>query len=247
MPVFFLSPDCIVPPIVTITGEPLTHIRDSLRMAAGEHLLVADGQGRRYRTEITAVTKQALAARILETLPAPNIATPSLVLAPALLKGEKMDWVIQKGTELGVAAFVPLQCRHSMVQPRPDRIESQTARWQRIALEAAQQSEQWLVPTMRLPQSMERFSGTVPRTSLGLILVERRETATNLSNIALPTSAHHRITLLVGPEGGWAKEETAEAEKCGLIPVTMGPAVLRAETAAIVAVGILQHRLGRLG
>jgi 16S rRNA (uracil1498-N3)-methyltransferase len=247
MPVFFLPPDFIVPPIVTITGELLTHIRNSLRMTAGETLFVADGQGRRYRTEITAVTKQAVVARILETVHAPMAQAPSLFLAPALLKGEKMDWVIQKASELGVAAMTPLQCRHSLVQPKLDRIQSQTARWQRIALEAAQQSEQWLVPTVMPPQAMERYTGTVPASSLGLILMERRETAMNLSNIALPASAQHHVTLLIGPEGGWAKEETAEAEKCGLIPVTMGPAILRAETAAIVAVGILQHRLGRLG
>lgn len=247
MPVFFLPPDLITPPIVTITGELLTHVRDSLRMTVGERLLIADGQGRRYRTEVTAVTKQAVVARILETVTAPVAQAPSLTLAQALLKGEKMDWVIQKATELGVATIVPLRCRHSMVQPKPDRIESQTARWQRIALEAAQQSEQWLVPTVMPPQTMERFSTTVPTSALRLILMERRETAMNLSTIDLPASPQDSITLLIGPEGGWATEETAEAETRGLVPVTLGPAILRAETAAIVAVGILQHRLGRLG
>ena len=247
MPVFFLPQDCIVPPVVRITGELLTHIRNSLRMAVGESLSVGDGQGRRYRTEITAVTKQAIVARILETVPAPVAPGPSLILAPALLKGEKMDWVIQKATELGVAAIVPLQCRHSMVQPRPDRIESQTARWQRIALEAAQQYEQWVVPSIKAPQTMECVTRMGTASSLGLMLMERRETAINLSNVALLASAQQDIILLIGPEGGWAKEETDQAEQCGLIPVTMGSAILRAETAAIVAVGILQHRLGRLG
>jgi 16S rRNA (uracil1498-N3)-methyltransferase len=247
MPVFFLPPDLITPPIVTITGELLTHIRDSLRMTVGERLLIADGQGRRYCTEVTAVAKQAVVARILEAVPAPVALAPSLTLAQALLKGEKMDWVIQKATELGVASIVPLQCRHSMVQPKPDRIEGQTARWQRIALEAAQQSEQWLVPTVMPPQTMERFSNSVPASALRLILMERRETAMNLSAIALPASPQDSITLFIGPEGGWAREETAEAETRGLVPITLGPAILRAETAAVVAVGILQHRLGRLG
>ncbi len=247
MPVFFLPPDLITPPIVTITGELLTHVRDSLRMTVGEPLLIADGQGRRYRTEVTAVTKQAVVARILEAVPAPVAQAPSLTLAQALLKGEKMDWVIQKATELGVAAIVPLQCRHSMVQPKPDRIGSQTARWQRIALEAAQQSEQWLVPTVMPPLTMERFFNSIEVSSLHLILMERRETAMNLSTTDLPASRQDSITLSIGPEGGWAREETAEAEKRGVVPITLGPAILRAETAAIVAVGILQHRLGRLG
>lgn len=247
MPVFFLPAHLITPPLVTITGELLTHVRNSLRMTAGEALLIGDGQGCRYRAEITAVTKQAVTARILETLLAPPSQAPVLTLGQALLKGEKMDWVIQKATELGIGTIVPLQCRHSMVQPKADRIEGQTARWQRIALEAAQQSEQWRVATVMPPQGVERYAKEVDARSLRLILMERRETCINLSKIALPTSPEDSITVLVGPEGGWAREEIAEAEKAGFVPITLGPTILRAETAAIVTVGILQHRLGRLG
>lgn len=216
-------------------------------MTEGEPLLIGDGQERRYRTEITDVGKQAVTARIIETLAAPPATVPSLVLGQALLKGEKMDWVIQKTTELGVATIIPLQCRHSMVQPKADRIESQTARWRRIALEAAQQSEQWQVPTVEPPQEAKRLVRNVSPLSVRLILMERRESGTTLSAVELPTSPQDSITVLVGPEGGWAKEETAQAEEAGCIPITLGPNILRAETAGIVAVSILQHRLGRLG
>jgi 16S rRNA (uracil1498-N3)-methyltransferase len=247
MSVFFLPARLITPPTATIVGELLTHLRDSLRVQIGEELLLSDGTERRYRAEVTVVTKQAITATIRETLLPPPATTPSLVLGQALLKGEKMDWIIQKTTELGVGTIVPLQCRHSLVQPKPDRIASQIARWQRIALEAAQQSEQWHIPPVTPPQGAEQFTREVSATSLRLILMERRETGTTFSAIKLPSSPRENITVLVGPEGGWAREEVAEAEKAGFVPITLGPTILRAETAALMAVGLLQHRLGRLG
>lgn len=246
MPLFFLPPEAITPPTISITGQLLTHVRDSLRMKVGDRLLVGDGEGRRYQAEVSAVAKAAVTARILDTLLQPPRQLPSLVLAQALLKGDKMDLVIQKTTELGVSSIVPLQTRYAVVQPRLDRLDTQTARWQRIALEAAQQSEQWMVPEVMSPQPMLRYVGK-DSGSLRLMLTERRETSVNLRKITLPDSPAGIITLMVGPEGGWAPEELLEAEKAGFVPITLGPNILRAETAAIVAIGILQHRLGALG
>jgi 16S rRNA (uracil1498-N3)-methyltransferase len=246
MPVFFLPVQFITPPTVTIVGDLLIHLRDSLRVRTGEELLIGDGSGQRFRTEVMAVTKQAITAVILEMMSAPAQA-PSFVLGQALLKGEKMDWVIQKATELGVRTIMPLQCRHSQVQPKPGRIENQTARWQRIALEAAQQSEQWHIPTIMPPQEMARFVQEMSTGGTRLILMERRERGANFSALELPSSTQDTITMLVGPEGGWAREEIVAAEKAGFVPMTLGPSILRAETAAIVSIGILQYRLGRLG
>lgn len=246
MPLFFLPPAAITPPTISITGQLLTHVRDSLRMKIGERFLVGDGEGRRHQAEVTAVTKAAITARIHETILQPPRQLPSLILAQALLKGDKMDWVIQKATELGVTAIAPLQTRHAVVQPRPDRVGTQTARWQRIALEAAQQSEQWAVPAVMNPQPVLRYART-QSGSLCLMLTERKEQSANLREITLPSSPSAGITLMIGPEGGWAPEEVAEAEKAGVTPITLGPKILRAETAAIVAIGILQHRLGALG
>jgi 16S rRNA (uracil1498-N3)-methyltransferase len=134
MPVFFLPPQGITPPTVSVTGELLTHLRDSLRIEVGETILVADGKDRRYRIEITASTKQSMTGRVIDVIPRPCRRAPSLILGQALLKGEKMDWVIQKTTELGVQTIIPIQSRQSIVQLKADRIEPQTARWHRIAL-----------------------------------------------------------------------------------------------------------------
>jgi 16S rRNA (uracil1498-N3)-methyltransferase len=247
MPVFFVPPQCITPPTVSLTGELFAHLRDSLRIEVGETILVADDEDRRYRTEITAITKQSMTGRVIDVIPRFSRRVPSLILGQALVKGEKMDWVIQKTTELGVHTIIPIQSRQSIVQLKADRIQAQTARWQRIALEAAQQSEQWRVPTIASPLSFPSCMTQMAAHSLALILTERRDEISTLASIALPASSGASILVLVGPEGGWREEEVATAEKAGCIPITLGPKILRAETAAMLAIGILQYRLGELG
>lgn len=247
MPVFFLSPQSITPPTVSVTGELLTHLRDSLRIEAGETLLVADGRERRYRVEIASVTKSSVTGRIIDVFVRPPKRAPALVLGQALLKGEKMDWVIQKATELGVHSIVPVQTRHSIVKLKADRVEAQITRWRRIALEAAQQSEQWHVPAIETPQSWSSSVSAAQAHHLILILAERRDGIRSLASVDLPASSQTSLLVAVGPEGGWTQEELETAEAAGAIPITLGPRILRAETAAVTAIGILQHRLGELG
>ncbi|ULA62544.1 MAG: Ribosomal RNA small subunit methyltransferase E [Nitrospira sp.] len=245
MPVFFLPPAAITPPSITVPPSLQTHLRDSLRLEIGEQIWVCDEQGSRYLMELTRVTKQELTGRILSTSQEPARTAPRLRLAQALLKGEKMDWVIQKATELGVSEIVPLQSRHTIVQLRPERLDAQLARWQRIALEAAQQSEQWHRPVIAQPHTLTAWLATHPAPTLSLILTERQN-GQSLRTLTLPTGNTESVSILIGPEGGWSKEETAQAEQAGATFITLGPQILRAETAAIVAVGILQSHLGAL-
>jgi len=246
MPVFFLPPDAITPPSITVPPSLQAHLRDSLRLELGEQIWVCDGQGTRYLMELTRVTKQELAGRILSTSQEPPRTAPRLTIGQAVLKGEKMDWVIQKATELGVSEIIPLQSRHTIVQLRPERLDAQLARWQRIALEAAQQSEQWHVPVIARPQSLADCLEHSPAPGLSLMLTERLE-GQSLRTIPLPAGNEGSVVALIGPEGGWAKEEVAQAEQSGCKLITLGPHILRAETAAIVTVGILQSRAGLLG
>lgn len=246
MPVFFVSPACIVPPAVSITGELLVHLRDSLRVAVGDTVWFCDNAGRRYRAHITALTKHAMTGRIIETLDRPPQSTPPLILAQALLKGEKMDWVIQKAAELGARTIVPIQSRHSIVQLKPERIEAQLARWQRIALEAAQQSEQWTLPTIAPPASLTALLAGCEPGMTTLLLAERQH-GKSLRTVELPSDSTGSVLVLIGPEGGWSKEEIELAARAGCDIMTLGQHILRAETAAVAAVSILQSRLGNLG
>jgi 16S rRNA (uracil1498-N3)-methyltransferase len=245
MPTFFLASEAIVPPTVHITGPLLNHLRQSLRLQPGDVLTVTDDRGTRYRTEIMEVTSRALIGRILETTSAPVGTSPSIVLAQALLKGEKMDWVIQKATELGIERIVPVAAAHSVVRLRADRIEHQLARWQRISLEAAQQSERWSVPAINEPVTVAELLDRSKAATSKLLLAERSHGA-SLTTVPLP-GVGDEIWLLVGPEGGWDDEELRQVVQDGYSAVTLGSRILRAETAAIATISVLQSRLGELG
>ncbi|MDF0666592.1 MAG: RsmE family RNA methyltransferase [Nitrospira sp.] len=246
MPVFFVPPECMSRQAISATGEVLVHLRDSLRIRVGEIVLFGDGVSHHYRTEITAVTKQHLTGRIIETITQPAPISPFLILGQALLKGEKMDWVIQKATELGMDELVPMESRHSVVQLKADRVGHQLARWRRIALEAAQQSEQWRVPTISPTGSLAALLAGRETSTITLMLVERREGKT-LQTVELPQDVTGSLLVLIGPEGGWSKEEVQIAEEAKVVPITLGRQILRAETAAVAAISILQARLGKLG
>ncbi len=244
MPTFFVASEVIVPPTIRITGSLLHHLRDSLRLQPGERLTLTDDRGRRYRTEIAEVTSAALTGRILETLSAPPKTSPTIVLGQSLLKGEKMDWVIQKATELGVDRIAPIVSTHSVVRPRADRIRQQLARWQRIALEAAQQSERWSVPTIDEPVMISKLLTRSTSAASKIVLAER-SSGTSLTTVALP-AMQDELWLLIGPEGGWDGDELSQVLEHGYRAVTLGPRILRAETAAIAAISVLQSRLGGL-
>jgi 16S rRNA (uracil1498-N3)-methyltransferase len=245
MPVFFVLPQCITPPTLSITGNLLSHLRDSLRITIGETLWFGDGQGTRYHTEITDVSKRAVTGHILETVQEPLRRAPRLILGQSLLKGEKMDWVIQKITELSVSEIVPIESRHSVVHLKADRVDHQLARWQRIALEAAQQSEQWRVPTMAPPRSLAALLTNCATGTITLMLAERQG-GKSLQTVELPQDVTSSVLVLIGPEGGWGKEEVEIAEQAKVVPITLGQQILRSETAAIAAISILQSRLGLL-
>jgi 16S rRNA (uracil1498-N3)-methyltransferase len=244
MPIFFVGADAIVPPTLRITDPLLRHLRQSLRLQPGEILTVTDDCGRRYRTEVRDVTSRLLSAHILETTTAPPKTGPSIVLAQALLKGEKMDWIIQKATELGVDRIAPVLATHGVVRPRAERVEHQRGRWQRIALEAAQQCERWFVPGIDEPVSVAELLDR-SKTAASKIMLAERSAGSALT--AVPLSGTGDVWLLIGPEGGWNEEEVTQSLQNGFTPVTLGPRILRAETAAIAAISILQSRLGGLG
>jgi 16S rRNA (uracil1498-N3)-methyltransferase len=246
MPVLFVPPQCIAPPTISITGDLLIHLRGSLRVSIGETLWFGNGEGARYHAEVTQVSKREVTGRILETIQEPPRRIPRLILGQSLLKGEKMDWVIQKATELGVSEIVLLESRHSVVQLKADRVDHQLARWQRIALEAAQQSEQWRTPTIASPQSIASLLKNCEASAVPLMLTERRF-GKSLQTVALPQNVSSSVLVLIGPEGGWSKEEKEVAQQAGVEMITLGQHILRSETAAMATVSILQSRLGGLG
>jgi 16S rRNA (uracil1498-N3)-methyltransferase len=246
MPVFFITADQIQNGAVTIAGDLLNHLRASLRVRAGERIWAGDEHRRRYLIEVARIDRRSMRGNVVEqhTGPAPSAAR--ILVGQAILKGERMDWAIQKTTELGAAGIIPLVTEQTVVRPKQARITAQQARWQRIALEAAQQSERWDVPTVGTPCTAMTFFSTPNLATLKLILSER-EAGQSLRSVPLPSSPGDTIVLAIGPEGGWRDEELAQACANSFLPVTLGTRILRGETAALAALSIVQSRLGDLG
>ena len=245
MPAFFIPSSDIHGTEITLTGDLCHHLRASLRVKPGECLWLTDEQRRRYRVEVMEVAQQRMTVRVLDQQEGPAETGPTVLLAQALLKGDHMDWVVQKASELGVRTIQPLIAQHGVVRPQTGRIATQVSRWQRIATEAAQQSEQWQPPLLLDPLDSRRFFSQAA-TTCALILAERRE-AVALSNVPLPALSTESVALVIGPEGGWAEEELSLALAQGYQTVSLGAHILRADTAAVTALSIVQSRLGRLG
>jgi len=219
---------------VRIVGPELRHLR-TLRLGAGERLLVFDEAGEEHEVRLERVGGHAADAVVVATHRPARESALDLTLAPALLKGVKMDLVVEKATELGVRRITPIVSRYALGPGT--RID----RWRRIALAAAKQSGRTAVPAVDSPVPLGEL---VRRPSSGLRLIAW-EGERDVPLASLPPRAE-TIVIAVGPEGGFAESEVDEARANGFRTVTLAPRVLRAETAAITAVALCLHRWGDL-
>jgi 16S rRNA (uracil1498-N3)-methyltransferase len=224
-------------PRIRITGGELRHLR-TLRLGRGERLVVFDERGDEHEVRLERVGGYAAEAIILATHHPVRESSLDLTLAPALLKGAKMDLVVEKATELGVRRIVPVVSRYAIVQDAPpDRL----GRWRRIALAATKQCGRTSAPAVEPPVPFEELVRRA-RPGLGVIAWEG-ERETSLASLPGDVAA---VSVLVGPEGGFADDEVAAATAHGFITFTLAPRILRAETAALAAVTLCQHRWGDL-
>lgn len=246
MPIFFISSTEIQGSIISLSPPLSLHLSKSLRVQPGQSIVLGDEQRRRHYATVRRIEKGELVAEIQETQYGPDLEVPPIILGQSVLKGEKMSSVVQKATELGVSSLVPLLSERVIPRLSSAPAQRHQERWQRIALEAAQQSERWEVPRIGSVQSIEDFCGGMSSKDFSLILVER-EPGTSLYSIPLPSQWEGSLSLLVGPEGGWTEAELIETEKKGFQKVSLGERILRSETATMAALSILQARLGHLG
>lgn len=241
MPVFFIHSTDVGDGVVNITDPLLSHISKSLRAKLGDSLFFNDNQGHRYHTTVVQITKHSLQAKIQQVEDSPLSTRPPLILAQALLKGEKMGWVIQKATELGVSAIVPLITDRVILKLSGKQGETHHGRWMRIALEAAQQSERWTLPTILPRQTFQQFL-EAPRQDQVIFMAEREEGPSLLTIPCSTEKPGSGVTVIIGPEGGWSAEELEAAQSHKWAFASFGKEILRAETASLAALAILQAR-----
>lgn len=245
---FFAPPEHFRAEKVRLAGEEAHHLRRVLRLGPGAQVYVFDGQGREYQVEIEGWEGDAVLGRILaEVTPVPE-APLELTLAQGLAKGDKLELVIQKATEIGVQAVVPLHTGRSVVRPS-GRDGERAARWERVAREAAKQCRRARVPRVEpitpLPALGERFH---EYDAVLLLWEEERTRRLKEALHELRTQGTcRRLLILIGPEGGFLPAEVELAVAGGALPVSLGPRILRTETAGLVAASIVLYELGDLG
>ncbi len=209
-----------------------------MRLRAGDSITVFDGLGRSAAATVEAVSKHQIELQLGEPKQIPLL-KPEIILAQAVPKGKNMDLIVQKAVELGVAAIQPLITRRTVVQVGEDDADRKSAKWQRVALEACKQCGQDLIPRVEPAKSFQEW---LPEAKGGLgIVASLYPGARPLREILGAAGMPERVTLLIGPEGDFTPEEVAAVIAAGYQAATLGPIVLRAETAAFFGISALRY------
>jgi 16S rRNA (uracil1498-N3)-methyltransferase len=217
-----------------ISGDDARHLTRVLRVEAGQRYEISDNRNV-YLAEVETARKEHVSFRTIEKLGAPA-PTVRLVLCAALIKFDHFEWMIEKATELGVSEIVPVETirsEHGLERAAHKRVE----RWRRIALEASQQSRRAVLPEVSEPEPLRV---TLMREATHRFALDENP-ATRPLNAALPAvrDPQDSVALLIGPEGGWTDEERAQFSTAAWTPVSLGPLILRAETAALATLAIV--------
>lgn len=242
---FFVEPGNINKDSVLITGENIKHIKNVLRLSAGDEIMVSDGQGTDYRVRISRFDSNGISAVIVEKF-RNNTEPPIWVtLYQGIPKSDKMDFIIQKCIELGIARIVPVMTERTIVRfSSHDDIEKKVSRWKKISEEASKQCNRGIIPDVAMPIFFEEAVRESSGYQLSIMPYEN-ERKNRLASI-IKKCNFKKISVFIGPEGGFSDKEAAIALEKGIIPVTLGPRILRTETAGMAVLSIIMYELGDL-
>ena len=251
---------------VTISGEDHRYLTRVLRLAPGDRVMLFDGRGAEADAELARIGPRDAELRLIARRAAASSKRgPALILLQALARGEKMDFVMQKATELGADRIIPVATARAVPHLEAQRSESRHARWEKIAREAARQCGRADVPAIDPVADFVQAVSDLPEGALKLLFYEaaRAQSLKAALNAALkaaleaaleaalpaalPSSAPAAVAIAIGPEGGFTDEEAAAAEAAGFVAVGLGPRILRTETAALAALAILDFVFGDPG
>jgi 16S rRNA (uracil1498-N3)-methyltransferase len=231
--------------LLKIEGDEVKHIRKVLRLKAGDEILAFDGLGKEFEGTIVEEGRSSVMVKIQSIFSSKGDSTLEVTLAQSLLKGEKMDYLIQKATELGVKEIIPFFSSRSVPLLEKSRRLKRHHRWEKIAIEASKQCGRGVVPKI---ESLQDYSGMLRAAStdhLRLILWERD--GIKLKEALERSGEKTKIFFVIGPEGGFSQDEVDKAKRAGFVAVTLGKRILRAETASLCLLSILQYEWGDMG
>ena len=224
----------------TLPEAAAGHLLRVLRAGVGDGCVLFNGDGHDYEARIVAIGKRDAVVEVLSMRKLGNESPLRIILLQALARGEKMDWIVQKATELGVVAVVPVASERSELKLDGERVDKRVAHWRSVVIAACEQSGRATVPSVALPSSLEEALPALPAGSLRLLL--EPQAAHGLGDIEMTGS--DALVLAIGPEGGWAPREIELLRAAGFAGIRLGPRVLRTETAGLAAIAALQSLQG---
>ena len=232
MPYFYAPPENIKKDVIIFQDEESHHIKDVLRKKPGDSIWVTDGEGRLWLCVIEKSFKKRVEAKIIQEIEERNDPEEEITLAAPIPKGKRIDFMIEKATELGIRKFRPLITQRSEIETcKRDRLR-------RIAISAIKQSERTILPEIEEPTHFGKVLEQIKNYDIAIMGF--KESKEILDGII---KGKKKILVIVGPEGGFTQEEYESALKCGIIPVTLGKTTLRIETAAIALLSIIMNEI----
>jgi RNA methyltransferase, RsmE family len=251
---YFVEPGSMRGDTVVLRGSDAHHIAHVLRGRKGDRLIVSDGREREVLAEIADIAHGAVAVSVLEELEMNNEPAVDIWIAQSLPKADKMEAVIQKCTEIGAARLIPFVSARTVVQYDANKEQKRLERWRKIAKEAAEQAHRNRVPEVEAPVSWKRLLELVSRVEKAWICCERgaedglRSALRRHADLLRPQGGvRGPLMVMIGPEGGYTEEEMAEAERAGCGRVSLGPRILRTETAGMAALTCILYEYGQMG
>ncbi|MDZ4401229.1 16S rRNA (uracil(1498)-N(3))-methyltransferase [Prosthecobacter sp.] len=238
LPRFHLSAEAWNGPHLTLAGDEAQHCSRVMRKQPGDTIEIFDGAGRVAVCEITHVSKAEVQAKITDETRMEPFQT-AIHLLPTLIKAEPFEWLLEKAVELGAASIQPVITERTVVHLDAVQTEKKLIKWRRHMIESAKQCHSPFLPELKTPIA---FAASLKLQADFKLIPALSEHGRTLKQV-LPVTKPASVAVLIGPEGDFTAEEEAQAFAAGFVPVTLGPLVLRAETAAIATLAILGHEL----
>lgn len=240
---FFVTPAQVSEETIIITGADVNHIKNVLRMKAGEQVMVRDGVSANYRCEIKAIEAQQIQLQILSADRDNSELPARIYLFQGLPKSDKMELIIQKAVELGVYQIIPVATKRAVVKLDAKKAEAKRKRWNTIAEGAAKQSGRMIIPEVTAVMSLKEAFDYAGEFDSSLIPYELAEGMQQTRELLSQIQPGMQIGVFIGPEGGFDTAEIESAVQCGVKPITLGRRILRTETAGLTMLSILMFQL----
>ena len=230
-----------IPSEANIQGQDAKHISKVLRLGIGDRIPITNGKGKDFVAKITSISKSNIELDIIDKVDSLTESSIDITLCSGMLKDKKMDLVIKHATQLGIKKWIPFFCERSIPTPDIKRIEKRKTRWETLSKESLKQCQRSQLPDVSMPISFNELLTRAKSYDMKIAFWEKAQI--KLSTLKKKPSIQ-KVMILIGPEGGFSEKEITLAEEKGFHSYSLGPRILRAETASISACTLIQHLLG---